>query len=396
MTIRRFLELAACALLATATQASDHLDSPTVTRDAKADIGDFYAWMSPDAKRLNLALTIVGKSFSAGIDYVFHIDSGNAVGSTRETATLRCRFDAAGRIDCDAAGIDRARGDASHLPGVTGERRRLRVFADLRDDPFFNNVRGSRAALHVAGAALRAGIAKDAGGCPAFDAATVAKIFDEWRHTDGKPGADFLAGWKTAAIIVEVDVAAVSRGGPTLGLWATAEDRATGVALDRMGRALTGNALLGTFGEEADANAMKERYNRAAPGEWPEFAREIEINLAIYDGFDGSCGNQWLAVRNSPPVTRYADLARLLADDRLWVNSRSGRCTQYLAVEFDHVGASNDDCGGRTPEYDAVDVFRSLLARGEVSGLSDGVDRDDSRTTRDDPFLAPPTSSTGK
>jgi hypothetical protein len=393
--MKRLIEFAACAVIASAAAASDHLDSPTVVGDATADIGDLYAWMSPDAKRLNLVMTLVGASFSDRIDYVFHIDSGSAVGATTASLSLRCRFERNGNIDCRAGDLDRATGDASHLPGITAKRNRFRVFADLRDDPFFNNVRGSRAALNVARAALP-GVAKDAGGCPRFDAETSAKIVGEWRTTDGNPGADFLAGWKTAAIIVEIDVNAVTGGGAALGLWATTETREAGAPIDRMGRALTGNALLGTFATEEESNSLKERYNRAPRHHWQEFATELARNLSIYDGFDGICGNQWLAVRNSPAAMRYTDLSRLLADDRLWVDSRSGRCTQYLAAEFDLVGATNDDCGGRRPDYDAVDVFRSLLMRGEITGLSDGVDRDDARTTTDFPFLAPPASSPGK
>ena len=88
---------------------------------------------------------------------------------------------------------------------------------------------------------------------------------------------------------------------------------------------------------------------------------------------------------------RYDALARLLADDRLWVNGASTTCTQYLAVEFDHVGAINADCGGRTPTMDAVDVFRALLANGTVRGLDDGVDRDDGAPSDTRfPFLAAP------
>jgi hypothetical protein len=393
--MKHLFALASLILLATAARASDHLDSPTVSRDAAADIGDFYAWMSPDTKRLNLVMTLVGASFSDRFDYVFHIDSGPAVGATTVSLSLKCRFATAGTIDCHAGNRDHAAGDASHMPGVTGEHKRFRVFADLRDDPFFNNMRGSRAALSIAAAALP-GASRDAGGCPRFDAATSSRIIDEWRHTDGKPGANFLAGWKTAAIVIEIDVAAVNEGGPVLGLWATTEARDTGAATDRMGRALTGNALLGTFASKEASDALKERYNRAPQSQWLKFAAELATNLAIYDGFDGICGNQWLAVQNAAPATRYAELSRLLADDRLWVNSRSGTCAQYLAAEFDLVGATNDDCGGRTPDYDAVDVVRSLLMRGEISGLPDGVDRDDARTTADFPFLAPPTSSTGK
>jgi hypothetical protein len=49
------------------------------------------------------------------------------------------------------------------------------------------------------------------------------------------------------------------------------------------------------------------------------------------------------------------------------------------------------DCGGRTPNYDAVDVYRSLLANGTTTGVSDGVDRDErEHSTSAFPFLAPP------
>jgi hypothetical protein len=78
-------------------------------------------------------------------------------------------------------------------------------------------------------------------------------------------------------------------------------------------------------------------------------------------------------------------------DDRLWVNSGAKTCQQYLAAEFHHVGATNRDCGGRTPNYDAVDVFRSLLVRGRTTGVADGVTADDRLHSETQfPFLAAP------
>lgn len=373
------------ATLAPAAHASDHLDTPTVIADPAADIGDLYAWTSDS--RLNLVMTIVAAKFSDQLHYSFHVDSGQHVGATAVTVDIDCAFDAANRIDCRVGG-DRVRGDASGTTGLVSEQRHLRVFAGVRDDPFFNNVRGTRAALDVAGTALAAGVPRDAAGCPRFDAPTVARIAAEWRQTEGHAATSLLAGWKTAALVISVDLTVVNRGGSRLGVWATVSQ--AGETLDRMGRALTGNALLGTF-ETADAsNRRKEQYNRAARDGWTAFAADIAPNLAIYDGFDGQCGNQWLAVQNAD-ATRYDALARLLADDRLWVNSTARDCRQYLAAEFDFVGALNGDCGGRTPTYDAVDVFRSLLANGTTSGLSDGVDRDE-RAPSDTrfPFLVAP------
>ena len=96
-------------------------------------------------------------------------------------------------------------------------------------------------------------------------------------------------------------------------------------------------------------------------------------------------------MQNASPATRYDGLAHLLADDRLWVNSATRTCTQYLAAEFDDAGATQHDCGGRTPNYDVVDVFRSLLVLGYIAGVDDGVRVDDVRTSDSRfPFLAPP------
>ncbi len=382
-------------------RSSDHLDTAAVIADPAGDIGDLYAWTSPDGRRLNLVMTIVGRKFSDHVRYEFHVDSARNVGGRDSSLTISCEFNAPTAADCRAGDLDHLRGEAGSEEGIRGENDRFRIFAGLRDDPFFNNVRGTRAALGVADAAMKGGASKDSGGCPRFDHATVKRIHDEWRHTEGQPGSNFLAGWATAALVVEIDLDAVTGGGPLLGVWATTVVRGVtpghprklddGVVVDRMGRALTGNMLLGTFDAEAVSDALKTRYNQAPQPAWPAFAADLAGNLAVYDGFDGRCGNQWLAVQNSPPATRYDALAKLLADDRLWVNSVARRCHQYLAAEFDFVGDTNRDCGGRTPTVDAVDVFRSLLSRGAVTGLPDGVDSDDAKHSDGVfPFLAKP------
>ncbi len=346
--VSRLLAAGALAFAYALCHASDHLDTAAVIADPASDIGDLYAWTSGDGKRLNLVMTIVGGKFSDHVRYEFHIDSGKSLGNTTTTTSISCEFNSAFAPDCRVGDVDRARGDASGEAGLEGERHRFRVFAGLRDDPFFNNVRGTRAALNVAAAALDARAPKDDGGCPRFDARTSARILDEWRHTEGHAGSNLLAGWTTAALVIEIDLDAVNGGGPLLGVWATTTVRGVtpghkhqledGVPIDRMGRALTGNALLGTFDTEAVSDARKSQYNQAPPAAWSSFTPDIGATLAIYDGFDGRCGNQWLAVQNAPPVDRYAELARLLADDRLWVNSEARTCHQYLSAEFSHVG----------------------------------------------------------
>jgi len=396
----RFLVAGALAGVCAFANASDHLDTAAVIADPASDIGDIYAWASGDGKRLNLVMTIVGGKFSDHVRYEFHVDSGKSLGNTATTTKISCEFNSAFAPDCRLGDIDRARGDASAESGLDGERHRFRVFAGLRDDPFFNNVRGTRAALNVAGAAMVEGAPKDAAGCPHFDARTRAKILDEWRHTDGQAGSNLLAGWSTAALVIEVDLDVLNAGGPLLGVWATTIVRGVtpghkhhlddGVPIDRMGRALTGNALIGLFDTEAAADTRKSQYNQAGPADWLAFAPEVGASLAIYDGFDGHCGNQWLADLNAPKAGRYAKLALLLADDRLWVNTDAHACQQYLSAELHQRRVAKRDCGGRTPNYDAVDVFRSLLVLGRTSGVDDGVAHDDGQhSDLKFPFLAP-------
>lgn len=391
-----FIACAAMGALSPAATASDHLDAPTLIVDPASDIGDLYAWMSPDGQRLNLVMDIVGKQFSDWITYAFHVDSGPRFGKTRATTRIDCRFDVQGRVNCEAAG-DRAAGIADRPQGIESERHSFRVFAGLRDDPFANNVRGTRQAYQVAEQALKSGAGKDASGCPAFSPQVATAMLDRWRHTDGGPAKNFLAGWKTGALVVSIDVHAVNRGGPLLAVWGgtylTVDDgkgtTAVGERMDRIGRTLTGNALLGPLDPEDVINQRKEQYNRAAQKDWSSFVPDIQRTLGLYDAFDGVCGNQWLAAAKVAP-DRYRALARVLADDRLWVDSRHRECKRYMAVETGE-NTRSSDCGGRTPDSDAIEVYRSLLVNGTESGVDDGVPHDDKPTsTVDFPFLAEP------
>ena len=355
--------------------ASDHLDTPTVAMNPRADIGDLYAWTSADGRQLNLVMTLVGRSFSDVVEYTFHIDSGKTFGATTNTTTIRCTFS----------------GDQQAACRVDGVERPLRIFVGQRDDPFFNNVRGTRAAYQRAAAALKGGVGTDAAGCPSFDAATTSAILTEWRHTDGGDARDFLAGWSPASLVVSVDLDLVTKGGAMLGVWAVTSSHDG--PLDRMGRPLTGNALLGTLASAIVSEELKEDYNHATPATAARFVPEMEKTLGLYDGFDGKCGNQLLAGKVAS-AGRYRQLAMLLADDRLWVNSASQVCTHFLAVELAQLTdqrALADDCGGRSPTYSAANVYRSLLANGESVGIDDGLARDEhDHSSSAFPFLAAP------
>jgi len=262
----------------------------------------------------------------------------------------------------------------------------------MRDDPFFNNVRGTRAAYQVAATALRNGAVADGSGCPNFDSATSKAILDQWRQTDGGPGTNFLKGWTPASIVVSVDLGLVNKGGRLLAVWGATVG--PNRQIDREGRPLTGNALLGLLAPDTDSDKLKEDYNAATPDTSAQFIPEIQKALGLYDAFDGHCGNQLLADKKTEPSMRYSAMATLLADDRLWVNSASGVCTQLFAVELASLAGRKDlrnDCGGRTPNYDAVNVYRSVLVDGTNTSVDDGVHSDEKvHSATEFPFLAAP------
>ena len=160
---------------------------------------------------------------------------------------------------------------------------------------------------------------------------------------------------------------------------------ALGAQVDRQARSAVNTVLNHVFDSNATtAGAAKDMYNAAGPSSWASFKGEIAANLAVFDGLDGVCGNQLLAGATAA-AGRYDALAGVLADDQIYVNTATGTCTQYFAVELNVAG----DCGGRAPTYDTVDVTLSAAAIGMPTGVTDGVSADDktqSNTTF--PFLS--------
>ena len=161
---------------ADAAFASDHFDSPAMTANPQADVADVYAWTAPDGRRLNVVMTVVGHAFSDRLRYALHIDSGKAFGRTTASTTITCRFPAPNVADCRLGSVDALRGDAGEPQGLEGHNHRFRVFAGRRDDPFYNNVKGSLGAYGAATAAVKAGAPVDAAGCAHLDGAQTQAV----------------------------------------------------------------------------------------------------------------------------------------------------------------------------------------------------------------------------
>lgn len=162
--------------------------------------------------------------------------------------------------------------------------------------------------------------------------------------------------------------------------------------VDRMGRAGVNTALVSPLKAAGPRGVDRDAYNATLQANWGTFKDNIRGSLAVYDGLDTMCGNQILANNADTSAARYDGLANALTDDRIYLNSSSGTCNQYLGVELNATGlVTNNDCGGRTPNYDSIDVTYTALASTLAAPLGDNVNSDNVvHSTTAYPFLAPP------
>ncbi len=167
-----------------------------------------------------------------------------------------------------------------------------------------------------------------------------------------------------------------------------------GAQIDRMGRPAINTALNHTFdGNPEQKDQAKDNWNENDdPTKWNQYVAEVQANLAILDGIDTICGNQLLADTTKTDPTRYATLATVLADDRIFVNSDGATCGIYLAVEADAVMlAPNNDCGGRALIYDVIDASYTVLVAGKIDqSIGDTIDAGAGAKGETFPYLAAP------
>jgi Domain of unknown function (DUF4331) len=221
----RVLGLAAL-LCATVAGAADHQDGAAVLTDPASDINDVFAWTSPDGTKLNLVMDVfpfatTAARFSDVVQYVFHTSSFAGFGmASGGSADILCTFDASQTISCWGGG-EYVHGDASNPTGLSSTDGKLKVFAGLRDDPFFFNLDGFKAtakAVHDAAGSLTF----DAAGCPALDPATSSALVNQLKTAPGGgPPQDHFKGLNALAIVIQIDKTLVTKGGPTVGVWAS-------------------------------------------------------------------------------------------------------------------------------------------------------------------------------
>ena len=205
---RRILRimLAGSAILAigvmSAVQAADHTEAPGTLLDPAADIDDFYAWHTANGTIIAI-LTFDGlqapggnATYDADVLYGIHIDN-DADNVADIDIWVRFALDGQGRWGMQVM----------NLPGtgapVWGSVEQVidapggKVYAGLRDDPFFFDFQGFSDTLAN-------GSLFDGGGNLYFDTAR-----------------DSFAGTNVTAIVLEMDMGAALGGATSLQMWAT-------------------------------------------------------------------------------------------------------------------------------------------------------------------------------
>lgn len=181
-------------------RGADHMEAPATAADPAADIADVYAWH--DGGRLITAITFAGlRAPMAGQSGTYDEDVLYEVRIGRAGGTFPSTYEADVRIGLRFAQVN---GNwivtASNVPGTSGditgqvetvvEDQGVKLYAGLRDEPFFFDLEGFNNTL-----------------------ATGTLMFDSTR--------DSVAGLNCTAIVLEMDLAAVTGSGSNLYLWAT-------------------------------------------------------------------------------------------------------------------------------------------------------------------------------
>lgn len=353
------LGLATLASVAGPGRAADHRDAPTVQVDAAADINDVYAFVNPNTKNIVLAMTVnpftapgIEASFSPDVLYQFKIDN---TGDFREDLVIQAMFTRAGRnqmvtVVGPGAPNRRFTGLVSQLlnpravPAVTGPANGtvingnggMRVFAGLRDDPFF------------------------------FDFIYVERLLGllPGGPLTRAPGIDFFAGMNVSALVVELPPTAL-RGsmGNMIHVWGTTgrlrrtvrdtDRNDTGdlpfIQQDRMGLPAINTVLI--------PPARKDDFNRTAQvNDRPQFRATVLASLIA--------------------INKDAAYSGMVADVVL---------PDVLTLDMTSTAGF---LNGRRPQDDVIDIVLNVASHGAVK--SDGVNANDKAFLPDFPFLAAP------
>jgi len=357
--MRKLLNIAALGLTVLAlvvgpaaipTRAADHLDSPTTKTDGRVDINDVYIFHpgQPGSQDLSRTVVVMTVNPAAGVisgtefrhdakyEFLFDLD-----GDAKPDASISARFgkpddDGEQRVTVEAKldgeRVFKVRGETEEI--IEGEDG-IRVFAGLRDDPFF------------------------------FDLASFNQGATFCQPGDG----DFFLGLDTSAIVVEIPTGDMPLG--PVGVWGRTVVPGIG-QFDRMGRPAILTVFLppNPFEPSPPDPMLEDAFNFGKPNkDQQNFRSEIVDSLTLLfslnDATDPNPGDDAAQIQG---------LADVLLPDILTVD---------LSVE---TGFLN----GRNLADDVIDAELGLITEGAIT--TDCVDND-SAFLSEFPYLGVPNAS---
>jgi hypothetical protein len=344
------------ATMATTVSGADHRDSPINVSNPTADINDVYAFRNGN----NLVIAISANPliaptdnisrgfFDPTVQFQIHIDANGDI-SDDALVTIRGTTNPA-KIVIDHPGPSfeaTVTPPASATPVIT-EQSGVKIFAGLRDDPFFFDLSGFQAFLASPAAPAR-GLRPASGGAP----------------------SDTFAGFNVFAIVVEVPVTAITGASNpntgTIKVWVSSSKN--GARIDRMGIPTINTALI--------PSAQKDAFNLASPvndaANYRATAQAtIESLRKVVDGlFNG-------------PTTQDGGPLGYLFPNQL----AAALIPDVVTIDFSKPLVFPN---GRRLQDDVIDAALGLvLNRGGAAGISDGVDANDKAFLSAFPYLAEP------
>ncbi len=381
----RFIKLGVAALMLVAVAvaaaavtgpstgtAADHVDAPGLTPPGgnyQLDITDIYAWRAKSGDTV-LALNVNGLAkpgakpvFASGVPsvkktkgvaYWLRIDNnGDAVSDV----DLRITFSKPDRKGVQKLTVDR--NGKKLLVGKTTEpgkqivkvnkKKGVKVFAGLRDDPFFFDLAGF---LDIT-AALDADTTNDA---KSFVGCT-------------SPRTDFFKGLNVSSIVLELPSSLLTAKGSTaIGVWGATT--VNGKQIDRMGRPAINTVFIPNNpfpGEQkGQVASQKDAFNKAQPkNDQAAFRSEVVNTLQVLFSLNDAAGDD-----KTDDAAKIAGLADILLPD---------------VLTFD-TAKSDGFLNGRKLSDDVIDAELGLITEGTVT--TDCVSKNDAKFWPNFPYLA--------
>ncbi len=363
-TTRNILVLGAAMAVLTAgaapvlVGAADHLDSPNAKANHALDITDIYAFDGENSGKTVLVVdvnplagVVSGTDFATEAEYRFNIDkNGDFVIDAVNDDVYTVTFGA--NAPGPKQSLSLAKNGTTILTGMTGNANNgggAKVFAGVKDDPFFFDLAG----------------------------------FLRWRDPDGDGAytytgstnldlGDFFAGTNISTIVLEIPDSWL---GSSANFWATTVK--DGSIVDRMGKPALNTVFMNPFG----GDDQKDPYNQTAPSaDVATWGGQFEaVEQVFYPGF---------ADVSSPDYGLPAAITSLLLPDVIHLDV----ATLGKSTGTGFTGGAGGPLNGRTLAEDVIDL-ELLVVTGGLAGhavlSTDNVGANDAAFPGSFPYLAP-------